>query len=897
MTRPPGASRPEPASDPVGDDVDAELRFHLETRVEALVAEGRSAEAARAQALREFGDLDDARRAMRRAGHRTSGARERRRYMSDLRQDIAYALRRLKRTPAFTITAIVTLALGIGANAAIFSVVNGVLFRPLPFPDPDRLYAVYSTNRSAGLIEGAVSPVDLDDWRARRQAIEDIGGYWFAEGSSGVNLTGRGVPRRLDAVFVTPGFFGALGIQSTHGRLPREDELVRGGDDAVVVLSHGFWMREFAGDPEAVGTSLTLGDTPFDVIGVLPASMNYPATGVDVFVPYSTIPDSSIPRLRQVRVLRVVARARPGASIDGVRAEMTGIAQALAAAYPEDEAWDDATVRPLAEVIGGPVRGGLLVLFGAVALVLLMTCLNVAALQLARAMGRSREMAVRLALGARRGRLVRQLLTESVLLALAGGAVGLAVARFGLAGLLALSEGQLPRADEIALDATVVAFATVLSVATGLVFGIVPAWRGTRGGGALTLREDARGGAGQTHRPRRRVLIVGEVAVSMMLIVGAGLMSRSFLELTRVDLGFRPDNLLAVQFTLNPDRYGPRDPDASPTAGSPYALAYQEIIERVRTLPGVLDAAAVKDPPFRGNGERNGFLLPGETIPPGEDQPTATAIHVSEGYFRTIGARIVEGREFTAADRPGAPFVVVVNEAFARRHFPGRRVAGQTLLMGAGIPVEIVGVVNDIRQAAVGEPAAPTIYLHNLQNSRVKTTIVARAAGDPLALAGAVQQAVWETDPQQPITAVFTFDEAVGRALAQPRLLTVLLGGFGAIGLALGALGVYGLLAAAVSEQRREFGVRLALGPRRRQVLATVVRSGLGITTVGVVLGLGGAVALGRFMQSVLYGVEPLDPLTFGSMAAVLMSAAALASWLPARRAASLDPAETLRAD
>ncbi|MEZ5316241.1 MAG: ABC transporter permease [Vicinamibacterales bacterium] len=879
----------------IAADVDAELRFHLESRAEALEAEGLSPDAARARALGEFGDLDDARREMRRATHLTHDIRRRRDYMGDLRHDVIHALRRLRATPVFTLTALVTLALGIGANAAIFSVVNGVLLRPLPYPSPDDLYAVYTANRTSGNLEGAVSPVDADDWRANRRVIEDIGGFWYAEGSSGVNLSGRGTPRRLSSVFFTPGFLRALAVRPEAGRLPRENEMVRGGPDDVVMLTHGFWMREFGGDPSVVGSTITLEDQPFAVIGVLPPELNVPVATADVFIPYSTIPDTSIPRLRQVRVLFVVARAKPGVTIDEVRAEMNAVTGRLAAEYQENANWDGATVRPLADVIVGTARRSLWVLFAAVGLVLLMACVNVAALQLARALGRSREMAVRLALGARRGRLVRQLLTESLVLSLAGGVLGLAVASWGLTALIGLSAGQLPRSEEIALDGAVVGFTAVLAVATGLLFGLLPAWRASDTGGAQVLREGGRGIAGAGHRRWRRALIVTEVAVSMILVVGAGLMTRSFLALTHVDLGFRADHLLAVQFTMDPDRFGPRDPNAPAGAGSAYALAYQDIIDRVRTLPGVVDAAAVKDPPFRGNGERNGFLLPGQTLGPTDDQPTATAIHVSEGYFRTIGARMIDGREFTSRDRGDAPFVVVVNEAFQRQFFPGARATGQVLRMGRGVPVEIVGVVNDIRQVAVAEPARPTIYLHNLQNSRVKTTIVARTAGDPLALTDAVQRAVWSVDPQQPITSVFTFDDAVSRALSQPRLLTVLLGAFGIVGLLLGAVGVYGLLAATVSEQRHEFGVRLALGARPGQVLGAVVRRGLGVTLTGVAIGLAGALGLSRFLGAVLYDVAPADPATFAATAGVLLGVAALASWLPARRAAGLDPAETLR--
>jgi predicted permease len=411
------------------------------------------------------------------------------------------------------------------------------------------------------------------------------------------------------------------------------------------------------------------------------------------------------------------------------------------------------------------------------------------------------------------------------------------------------------------------------------------------------LREGGRTVAGAGHRRLRRVLVAGEVAVAMVLAVGAALMGRSFLALLAVDPGFQADRLLAVQFTINSERHQDSIPPgpAALGSGSRYLPYYSQVIEKVRGLPGVVSAAAVKDPPFRGNGERVGFRLPDHVVPPGQSGPMATAIHVSDGYFRTIGARI-DGREFTPADRAGAPLVLVVNQAFARRFFPGESAVGKRILAGR-TPVEIIGVVHDIRQVAMAEPAQPTMYLHNLQNSRVKTTIVARTAGEPLAMAESVRQAIWSLDPDQAITSVFTFDEAVGRALARPRLLTVLLGAFGVLGLALGAVGLYGVLASLVGEQQREIGVRLALGAQPRQVQAMVIRGGLRLATVGIALGLVGAWGLTRFLDAVLYGVGPADPVTFASTVAVLIVTAIAASWLPARRAARLDPVETLRAD
>ena len=876
------------------DDLDDELRFHLESRADALVAEGLSRDEARRQARREFGDLDDVRVYVRGLSAQAGYGRTGRNIVGEFLQDVGYAWRRLRRAPAFAMTAILTLALGLGANTAIFSVVNGVVFSPLPFPEPDRLYAVYSANRATDLLRASVSPVDLDDWRARRERIADLGGFWYAEGNSGVNLTGRGAPRRLASVFIEPGFLSTLGVTPARGRLPSDQELVRGGPTDIVLLTYGFWMREFGGDPQVVGSTVALDNRPFAVIGVLPESLNYPVDSADVFVPYATIPDSSIPRLRQVRVLTVVARARPGVDAEGVRAELASITAGLAQQHAENAAWGAATVVPLQDVVTGPVREGLLVLFGAVGLVLLMTCVNVAGLQLARAIGRSREMAVRLALGAGRGRLVRQLLTESLVVAAMGGVAGLGVAWLGVRGFLALAAGQLPRSNEVVLDGAVAAFAAGLSVATGVLFGLMPALRASGGATPGALREAGRGSTGAGHRRWRVTLIVAEVAVSMVLIVGAALMGRSFLALTRVDAGFDPERLLAVQFTIDPARY-PRDPAASPDAGAPYTAFYQQAIEHVRALPGVLAAAAVKDPPYRGSGERVGFRLPDQPVRPSEDPPTALAIHVSEGYFATIGARMRGGREFTPRDRAGAPFVVVVNEAFARRYLARGPAVGARLLMGRDVPVEVVGVVGDIRQFAVAEPARPIIYLHNLQNSRVKTTIVARTAGEPHAMVEAVRSAIWAIDPAQPITSVFTFDDSVSRALARPRLLAVLLGGFGLVGLTLGAIGVYGLLAASVSERRREIGVRLALGAQPGQVLGAIVRNGVAVTAAGAAIGLAVALALSRYLESVLYGVGATDPVTFAGTAAVLLSVAVLASLIPGRRAARVSPVEALR--
>jgi predicted permease len=584
-----------------------------------------------------------------------------------------------------------------------------------------------------------------------------------------------------------------------------------------------------------------------------------------------------------VHILAVVARMKPGVVIADAHAELNTIAARIAKQYPEHAAWDGTAVLPLRDDMTGNVRTALLVLLGAVAFVLLMGCVNVASLLLARASVREREMAVRAALGAGRGRIIRQLLTESVVLSLAGGAIGVGVARTGIAAFLALSAGQLPRGTDVHLDASVLAFALGLSIATGLLFGLVPALHGSRMAIQGVLREAGRGVAGGARRIRN-ALVIGEVALAVVLVVGAGLMTRSFVELTKVDPGFRADHLLAVSFHISTTRHGKQ-----------WQQYYRDVIDKARTVPGVLSAAAAKDAPFRGSGENNGFTPPGYVPKAGEDPPVSAMMNISDGYFRTIGAKLVAGREYLPSENAASPPAVIVNEAFAKKWFPGQDAVGK--FIGLDKPTEIVGVVGDIRQAAIDEPAEPMMYINNMTNGRVKVTLVARTKGEPLLMARQLREAIWSVDKEQPITSIFTFDDAVNQAMARPRLLTVLLGGFGALGLILGALGIYGVLAYLVNERQREIGVRIALGAPASAVLWMFVGRGLALTAAGLAIGLGGALMLTRLMAGVLYDVKATDPVTFAGVAVLLLGVAALASWIPARRAARLDPVEALRSD
>jgi predicted permease len=803
-------------------------------------------------------------------------------------QDIRYALRTLGKNPAFTVVAILTLALGIGANAAIFSVVNGVLLKPLPFPHPEQLLRVWQDEASSGTaIHGPVSPVNLDDWRARRHMLADIAGYFYREGQSGTDLTAMGEPQRLDATFVSPGFWNTLDVKPQLGRVPRDDEMVRGANDRLVVLSYAFWQRQFGGVSSVIGQRVTLGGYSYEIVGVMPASFQFPSPLVEVFIPYSTIPDNSIPRIRPVRVLDVVARMKPGVTVGQALAEMNSITRGLAEQYPDNKNLEGSSVAPLRDSIVGKVRVGLLILLGAVGFVLLIAAVNLASLLLARAAAREREFAIRVALGAERSRVIRQLFTESLVLAVIGGALGLIVAQLGGHLLVQLAAGQLPRAEAVGLDYRVLGFTAAISLVTGVAFGLVPAIRASSPELQQSLREGTRGSTGGSGG-LRNTLVVAEVALAMILVVGAGLMTRSFIKLLQIDLGFTPSHRLAINYSISTVRH---------STAAEMRQTYRDMLEKVRTVPGVIAAGAVRDLPFRGDGEGLGFVPPGFTPGPNGQLPSATIMFTSDGFFNVMGIPILAGRDLSPQDRQGAPTALVINQALAKKYFPDRSPVGQTITFGDTNHLTIVGVVGDVRQGAVDETPAPRIYASVYQIFRVKVNLVVRTQTDPQLMIKRVEDAIRSVDPQQTITSAFTLDDAVGDAVARPRLLTVLLGSFGAMGLILGALGIYGVLAYLVSQRTREIGVRLALGARPRDVLNMIVGRGLRLAGLGVAIGLAASLVLTRLMQGVLYGVTPTDPITFGGVALALLAVAAFASWLPALRATRVDPLVALRSE
>jgi predicted permease len=871
-------------------DLDDELRFHLESRVQEYVAAGMDPQAARDEAMRRFGDLERVRERCRAIDELREQEMRRADMRDALRQDLRYAARSLRRSPGFALVAALTLALGIGATTAIFSAVNGVLLRPLPYKNPERLVRVWLARPADNETRLEVSPVDVDDWEPRQKVFQAMAGYWFIPDASGVDMTGVGTPERLSAAWVMPGFFPALGVGSALGRLPRRAEMVRGGNDLVVVLSDGFWRRRFGSDPAVVGRALTLGGKPHVVLGVMPPSFSYPQEGVDVWIPESTIPDDASPRMRFNRWMQAVARMKPGVTLEQARADMAAVTRQLAEEYPETNKYTAATVEPLHHAIVGEVRPALLVLLAAVAFVLLIACANVANLLLAKASTREREFAIRTALGASRWRVVRQLLTESLLLALAGGAAGVALAAWGARALVALSAGQLPRADEVGLDGRVLAFALGVTVLTGLLFGLVPALRMSSPHLQPMLKEGGRGTVGAGGKRVRSALVVAEVALAVVLVVGAGLMTKSLGRLLSVDPGFRPERVVSVNLTIPPERYETDDK---------MIAYYRAVIDAVRAVPGVQSAGAVKDLPLRGTGEYIAFDIPGRPSTDA-DRPRAARLHVSADYFKTMGIPLKAGRMFTEQDRRGAPYVLMVNEAFQRRFWPGESAVGKALQWGTQVP--IIGVVGDVRQLSLAEPAEPVMYVHTLQNMRVRMNVVARVTGggpqgSTARIGNAIRQAIWALDRDQTITSVTTLDDVVSEAVARPRLLAVLLGLFGATGLALGAIGLYGVLAYHVSQRRQELGVRMALGAQPRDVLRLVVGEGMALTAIGIATGLAAALVLTRYMRAVLFGVAGTDPATFAGVAAVLAVVALLACLVPARRATRVDPVRALRSE
>lgn len=866
--------------------MDEELQFHLDMVARELADEGWPEEAARMEAVRRFGDLETTRKVCRQLDAQKEIQMKWIKALEETGQDLRYAFRQLAKSPGFTLIAILTLALGVGATTSIFSVVNGVLLRPLPFPDPDRLVRVYPLQETGE--PSAFSVLNFLDWRRQSRTIEAAS---LLETGS-LNLTGTGGdPERLSGAWVSPEFFSVLDAPLLAGRgfAPGED---KPGSGKVVVLSEALWKRRFGGDRGLIGKAIQLDGEPYTVVGIT-SRTRWPAQS-DLFTPFLLTEETLDPDNRGGVYLSAVARLKPGISLEQARAEARAIATRLAAQYPEHNTGFEMDVVNMQEFMTGDVRVPLLVLMGAVLLVLLIACVNVANLLLVRASGREAELAVRTALGAGRARIIRQLLTESVVLSLLGGAAGAALAVWATRALVALAPERTPRLQEVGVDASVLVFTLAVSLLTGLLFGLAPALKASRPDLGSVLKEGARGSKGRPAAFARSLLVVLETGLAVLLLAGAGLLLRSFGELIDVDPGFDPEGALVFNLAPPEGKYG-EDPQLRQLAGS--------LLERMRKLPGVT-AAGISSfaRPLDNVGFYLTFQVDGRPEPaPGEEEAMRVAL-VTPDYLKALGLPMVRGRAFNENDRDGSTQVVLLTEAAVRRYFPGENPLGRRITLGwsvDGVPRggEVVGIVGDFKQSTLDRETDPQLFLPFDQSPTGYLSVVVRSTADLGAVAAAARSQIREVDADLPIYGLNTLEEVVEASVAQPRFYMLLLGGFAAVALILAAIGMYGVIAYGVTQRSQEIGVRMALGASRDRVIRMVLRQGLMLAVFGAVFGLALALVATRGMESLLFGVSAMDPGIYVAVAAVLVLVAGLASYLPARRAARTDPQLALRGE
>ncbi|HEX8633081.1 MAG TPA: ABC transporter permease [Pyrinomonadaceae bacterium] len=809
--------------------------------------------------------------------------------LSDLSQDLRFGLRMLLKNPGFTIVAVIALALGIGANSAIFSVVNTVLLRPLPYPDPDRLVMVWEDRTKGGFPRDTPAAGNYTDWRDQNQVFEGMA----AIASLSFNLTGMGEPERIEGKRVSAGLFPLLGVEPQLGRtfLPEEDQP---GANRVVVLSHGLWQRRFGSEASIIGKPLNLNGESYTVVGVMPSHFHFPAREDELWVPIAFTQQEAANRGRHF--LQVIARTKPGVSLPQAQAEMNIIGARLQQQYPNTNTNVGVAVVPLHEHMVGDIKAALLVLLGAVGFVLLIACANVANLLLARAAVRQKEITIRVALGASRLRLIRQFLTESILLAALGGAFGLLLSVWGVGVLKTFIPQNIAQAAAITIDGKVLGFTLLVSLLTGLIFGLAPATQTSSFNLNETLKEGGRDSvAGSRGNRLRGLLVIAEVAVSLILLIGAGLLINSFLRLRNVDPGFRADNLLTMQVVLPELKY----PDHARRSAF-----YTELINRIEALPGVKAAAVANWIPLVRQGDSIGFSIEGRPDPaPGTGQrPSVVTRVVNANYFQTMGIQLLQGRGFNQQDRVDAPAVAVINETMARRFWPGEDPIGKRITPGAVDSPDpddwltIVAVTKDVRQFELVADPKPQMYLSYEQAGFFAPRhLIVSTSVEPLSLAAAVRKTVWEIDKDQPVSNIRTMEDVLSESIARQRFSMLLLGIFAVVALVLAAVGIYGVMAYTVAQRTHEIGIRMALGAQRSDVLKLTVGGGLKLVLIGVALGLTVAFILTRVMSSLLFGVSATDPATFIIISLVLVSVAALASYIPARRATKIDPMVALR--
>jgi putative ABC transport system permease protein len=813
--------------------------------------------------------------------------------METLWQDLRYAVRMLAKKPGFTAIAVLTLALGIGANTAIFSVVNTVLLRALPFPHPERLVMLWEKDKDG--TTNNTSFATYVDWRNQSHSLEHVAAisYWFP------TIVGQDHAEKLEGLRVSTSFFSVLGVKPAIGRdfETREDER---GNHHVVILSHGLWARKFGSDPGIAGKPITMDGVVYVVVGVMPegfeslfsTNRERPA---EIWAPLAY--NATLPwACRTCRHLRAVARLNAGVSLAQAGAEMNTISHDLFVQYPHDYSAEGVVMTPLHEQLVGDVRPALFALLGAVGFVLLIACGNVANLLLGLAAQRRREVAIRSALGSSRWRLIRQLLTESVLLAMLGGAAGLLFAVWGVDFLVSLAPSNLPRLDQIHLDSQVLAYTLGLCLLTGVIFGMAPALQIFRLDPNESLKEGGRQMGASERRPLRSALVVSGVALALMLLIGSGLMLRSVSKLLAVNPGFDSEKLLTMEVDFTGSGYR----EDVPCAAGPCLAAqnfYRQALERIQTLPGVEAAGVVSQLPLGGNMDRYGMHVEGKLSPNPEDDPSADRYAVSLDYLRAMRIPVLRGRSFNEQDRADSPAVALISETFARRIWSHEDPLGHRIKMGdpQGPWRTIVGVVGDVRHTGLDAPSAMQIYLPHSQWLDSSTVLAVRTKGDPGSLAGAVRDAIWSVDKNQPISKVATMDRVIATSMAQRRFAMTLFSIFAGLALVLAAVGLYGVLAHNVSTRTNELGVRIALGAQKGDILRLVVRQGLLLTAMGIAIGVAGALALTRFLASQLFGVTPTDPVTFAGVPMLLAAVALLACYIPARRATRVDPMVALR--
>jgi putative ABC transport system permease protein len=799
----------------------------------------------------------------------------------DVTRDTRYALRMLVRAPAFSLVAILTFATGIGVNTAVFSVVNGVLLEALPYPEPDRITMVWLDNERQGIKEDITSYPNYVDWRDQNSSYAHLA----AVRTTSFNLTGAGEPERLPGALATANYFDVMGVPPLVGRVFTAENEIE-GKDRVIVLSYGLWQRRFGGAPDVVGRTFSLNGQPHEVIGVMPERLRWPEDA-ELWKPLA--PDQDDRQARFSFWLPVVGRLKPGIAVEQAQAEMSGISTRLAETYPNMRGFG-AYVVPLKKQLVGTVERGLLVLMGAVGFVLLIACVNLANLMLGRTAARRRELAIRTALGAGRGRIVRQIVTEALVLALLGGALGVAFAYWATDFFVALGGDSIPRSDAIALDRRVLLFAFGLAALSALLSGLVPAFQASRAAAADHLREGGREGGSVASRRTRNLLVAAEVALALVLLTGAGLLIRTLWNMQQLDRGFDASGITMA--TVSP-----------PASSYPGPLEvrgfYARLLERVRALPGVESAALTTGvlQPMLANSSI--FSIEGRPLPPPEERVEYPFEAVSPGFFETLRIAVVRGRTFSEQDHAEAPRAVVINETLAREGWPDQDPIGRRMRFGGPSSqapwMVVVGVIRDVHRVDPQRKIRPELYLCSLQVAPRTQTVVARAAGDPAAVISAIRREVQSIDPQLPLFRAGTLADALATTLTQPRFQATLLVVFAAVALLLATVGIYGVTAHAVSQRTQEVGIRMALGARGGDVLRLILRQHLQPALLGIAVGVAAAIALSRYLQSLLYGVRATDPTTLGMMALALLAVALLASWIPARRAMRVDPLVALR--